>query len=123
MKTPIQFILFFLLCLSVISCKKEDQLPLPEQLTPRQPLPMAIHSSTCILSGESLIVYDPNTSHFETYNADIFIVEWKIEDIQVGSGTHLECACGTTYTVMITDLTSGEIGKMDYTAIKCPNEE
>ena len=124
MKSTSFFLSCALLSVFLFSCQKEaGPLPVSDEEITSKTLPLAIYNSACYLDGESLTVYDPNATDFETYNAEYYHVEWKIGSEQVGSGVRVECVCSNTITVVVTDLITGESAQLDYRAIDCTDDE
>jgi hypothetical protein len=122
MKTSSNFLFVVLFCLFGVACEREIKLPAPGSEVTSETLQLAVSSSTCVLKGESLTVYDPDSQDFEAYNSDNYTVEWKIGDVRAGTGIRIECVCGNTYTVKVTDETTGNTGEMEYVAIDCDDE-
>ncbi len=123
MKTTFFSLLVSFISLSIISCEKGDGLQsIPPEQSISEPLPLAISSSVCILEGESLIVYNSETQDFEAYNSDTYVVEWNVGFEQVSTGYRIECVCGKTFSVVVTDIDAGISAQMEYTAFDCGSE-
>ncbi len=116
MKYQIFLPILALLTFFVTSCEEERQFP---GVSDSVPLLIAIQSDVCCREGESLTVYEPNNNDFQIFDEDNYSVEWKVGNVIVASGSRIECVCGNSYKVVVTDLATGETAQAKHTPIEC----
>lgn len=118
------------LCASLIvflftACEKPAIFPLPDMPVANTlpPLQIDIYNTSCFADGETLIAYDPESPNFETYNADIYIVEWRAGDQLIANGTQLDCVCGIKVQVLVKNIVTGQTGQKEYRVVGCQSSK